>query len=548
MTAYYVDSTAIEMKLDGTNWTDVTEDVVAPIVFSYGILNNGPLDRVAGTGIMRFEMNNSIANSAGKAGYYSPGHTDCRVGFKAGCKVRLKLTREGNTYYKFHGTIPADGIKPQPGINGARTTKVEVHDWMDQAAMHALYLPEYDEDLRIDEVIPLIVANMPLAPLATEYNEGTSTFAFIFDTVRAHTKAIQEFVKLANSELGFIYVKRDKTAGETLTCEGRYYRTDNFDVETFTVPVPDTGYALMETEDYLLLETGDKIVLQEAQALTAIYNDDDMLDADITDGQDVYPTVRATVYPRLMDGSPVVLAQLNRAANVPAGETKTISAKYRDPSGGTDNVSGIDMVTPVATTDYLMNSAEDGGGSNLTTDLDVTATYGTNGVEWGLENTGASNGYVTFLQARGTGVYLYDPVTYEVSDETSKDLFGSRVMALDMKYEDDPVEAEAFASYLLDAHKDPHPTAEWVQFNANRSDLLLWTFLEIEPGDRVYLSEQQALPDGVYFVNGCEAEINSSGLINFKWHVRSAGFDALQVFILDDETAGLLDGEYLLGY
>ena len=55
-------------------WVDISADVMAPISGNRGIMRNGPLDRVGDPGYLNFGMNNSIANSAGLAGYYSPGH------------------------------------------------------------------------------------------------------------------------------------------------------------------------------------------------------------------------------------------------------------------------------------------------------------------------------------------------------------------------------------------------------------------------------------------------------------------------------------------
>jgi len=110
-----MDAIYVEMKLDGINWTDVSEDVIAPIAFNGGILDNSPLSRVAGTGKCTFSLNNSISNSGGLAGYYSPGHANCRSGFAAGLQVRIRITYDNATYKKFQGKIPPQGIRALPG-------------------------------------------------------------------------------------------------------------------------------------------------------------------------------------------------------------------------------------------------------------------------------------------------------------------------------------------------------------------------------------------------------------------------------------------------
>ena len=102
MGAEYPSAITVEVELDGVDagWTDISDDVLPPVHGTYGILGNGPTDRVAGTGTMTFTLNNSVSNSGGLAGYYSPGHTNCLSGFEAGIGVRLGVTYDGKTRYK----------------------------------------------------------------------------------------------------------------------------------------------------------------------------------------------------------------------------------------------------------------------------------------------------------------------------------------------------------------------------------------------------------------------------------------------------------------
>ena len=73
----------VEMKLAGVDgvYTDVSADVLSDLTATYGISGGGPTDRVASTGSMQFQLNNSASNSAGLVGYYSLGHANARSGF-----------------------------------------------------------------------------------------------------------------------------------------------------------------------------------------------------------------------------------------------------------------------------------------------------------------------------------------------------------------------------------------------------------------------------------------------------------------------------------
>ena len=92
---------SVEMQLAGTAgaWTDVSADVLQSDKprFESGIRDNGATDRVASTGRLTFTLDNSNLNSAGLAGYYSPGHANARSGFSTGIPVRFKVTYDGGT-------------------------------------------------------------------------------------------------------------------------------------------------------------------------------------------------------------------------------------------------------------------------------------------------------------------------------------------------------------------------------------------------------------------------------------------------------------------
>jgi hypothetical protein len=520
------DTIYIEMKFDGINWTDVSGDVIAPITINGGIMDNSPLSRVAGTGKFTLNLNNSISNSAGLAGYYSPGHANCRSGFAAGLQVRLRITYDNATYIKFKGKIPPQGIRALPGNKGERITTVRVHDWMEQAASHKMDLPTYATTKKANEVINLILAPMPIAPETTSLAVGQETFAHNLDTVKSETTALAEFQKLALSEFGYIYLKHSKTSGEILTFDARTTRGLITDLQQIPVHSDECGFLLLEDGGYLLLEDGGKLILDEAQD-SSFSNEMDGLVT--SHGKNLYNHITARTYPRDIDSAATtVLFDLKYALSIAAGETKTIRGKFRDPNSKATQVAGIDMVTPVATTDYTANTASDGTGTPMTASLSVTATYGVSEVDFSLQNThGSTTLYVTKLQCRGKGIYIYDTVTSEAKDTTSKNAYGDYPLTLNLKYQDNPLVGEDFSAAQLLVYKDPHDTAETVSFNANRSKKNMFAYLTIEPGMRVYIEETQTGTISDFIVNGTSAEILTNGIINYSWYLTpfSSGFN-----------------------
>lgn len=535
--AEYPTAITVEMQLSGTAgaWTNVTSDVFAPdgINVKYGMSDASPKTRVADTGSMTFTLKNDTSNSAGLVGYYSPGHTNCRAGFQAGITVRLKITYDGVCYTKFYGHISSGGINIIGGIGEGKHVTVEVLDFMEQAAIHEMYLPEFTQNKRIDEIIPLIVANMPIAPLSYNLNTGDDTYATVFDTIRDKTRALTEFQKVALSELGYVYVLPDNTNTEKLVIEGRSTRYNISSLSKVSLPKSQSGFLLKEDGDCLLKEDGGKIVLNQLQTISLV---DEHSAITVSHGNYLANIVSSTAYPRLIDANPVVLFSTSSRIQIAAGETKTgYSITYKDPTNRIQNVSGKNMITPVATTDYTMFANEDGTGTDLTANLAVTVDYGVEGAEYTLVNSSASIGWV-WLQARGTGIYIPDPITYTASDSTSELKHGSKTLSLELKYQDDPGDAQAYMNIMLNAYKDPHTDIEEVSYIANRSELLMFAFLQVDVGRRIPLQDSTSGVVGEYFIQGTEFSIQAGGIIYWKWIVKPAKNDIFNFWQL--ETAG----------
>lgn len=576
---------AVKVELFDLEWVDLTRDVLVnpPIEAAYGIRDNGPQDRTATTGMLKFTLRNDAWNSAGKAGYYTPGGVHCRAGFSYGAIVRLRLLYKDIYYPKFFGRIS----EIVPDLD-AQTVAVTVLDWIDLAARHRLYLPSYTTSKNAGEVVALVVANMPIAPLAAETAAGAEAFDNVFDTNRANTTALAEIDKVIQSELGYAYIKYnpETESGETLKVEGRYTRAnvsgpkvleyssttsgklllmDGGDLlledggkvilngvtfeaylNEYVYGEPDPIYIRTESADGLLMEDGGRVILNET-IIAGVNNS--VMDFKITYGRNVYNQVRYTTYPRYVDAAATtVLFALNSPIELGAGETKSgVLGRFRDPTGGAAKVSGRNMVTPAATTDYLMNSASDGSGTNLTASLTVTAVYGTEGVEYTLTNTSGTKGYITKLQARGRGVYIYDPVSLMVEDATSQAAMGTRTLDLDLKYQKNIETAKTFATTLLNQYMNPQLSIDGVMFNANRNEEMMLMFLMMEPGDCFHIAELRSGISQNMFINGVEYRIEGRAVF-CTWIPNPAIYGLKGTWELGTAGKSELDSTTILGY
>jgi len=475
-------SLAIQMIFSGSTWTNVTPDWIFPpnTTGKYGIPGTGPKDLVATTGTMKFALDNSPWNSSGCLGYYSPDHTNARSGFDIGTATRLKITYSGSTYYKWRGTIK--GIAPDAGQYGERRSQIDCVDWMDKAANYKLDLLPLLASVTSDCAIATILNDMPTPPAASTLATGVDTLAQVLDTDKdENTTALAAFQKIAESGLDYIYVKRDQTGGEVFKYDSRHTRLK---ISTTTACLNDTMTGLQVMRDQ----------------------------------KNIYNRIRATTYPRRVDSASVVLFTLQGdPPGIGIGETKNYWGRFRDPVGAATRISASAVETPVAGTDYEFSSTT-GGGGDMNANLGISASVGANAIRYALTNNSAiQTGYLTSLMARGLGIYLYDPVVVEKTDTDSASQHGDLPMTLNLVYQDAPLVGEDFANWLLSRLKDPRSDIKGVRFIANTSDALMKAFLQVEPSDRVEITETATGISDEFNVNGISFNIDANGLITCEW-------------------------------
>jgi hypothetical protein len=290
-----------------------------------------------------------------------------------------------------------------------------------------------------------------------------------------------------------------------------------------------------EDADEAINENGDYVINDEVMSVD--YSGLGMRGAvDVSYGKNLTNFVRARTYPRKVDAAATtVLFVTQERILLSPGETKTgVQGSYRDPAAGADYVSGKDMVAPVSGTDYTMFANSDGTGANLTANLAVTATYGTEAVDYTLTNSGGTAGYV-YLQARGKGIYIYDVVERVAEDATSQSTHGVAPLIIEMKYQNDPAIGENYANYVLLREKDPQITVEKYEMFANRDSASMLGFLYGEPGTKAPFTEEQSAVDSDYFIMGYNAKLINMQYIIWSPVLKNAGFE--QGWIL--ETSAL---------
>ena len=224
------------------------------------------------------------------------------------------------------------------------------------------------------------------------------------------------------------------------------------------------------------------------------------------------------------------------------GASLTVWASYPNPASAT-NARAVDAwTTPVATTDYLANSAADGSGSNLTASVTVVATKFDTAMKLVFTNAHATlTAYLTLLQARGTPITADDPVTVKSEDATSKTAYGERTYTNPAKFLPSSAVAQDWVDFIKSIYKDPIPVLS-VTIEGNKDANHMAEVRDRDVSDRITLTATGAADLGInedFFV---ERIIHS---VRPRRHVMTvelspatayAGFWVLDVSKLDTET------------
>lgn len=495
-------------------WTAIPDVLASPGVrFSYGVAGVGMADRVAQTGRLTFTVDNSAGNSAHKMGYYSPGHGNQWPPFDIGAQVRVKVTYGAVTYYKWRGFIDSLDIVPGERVPGGRRVTVNCVDWMDQAARATVRGIPVQLNQRGDQVFATLVAAMSVQPAAVVSGYSVDTYPYALDNTRDEDVSVMgEFQKLAMSGLDFIYVRGDSVTGGVLRYESRMSRGTST-VSTFT------------------LNASNLIGMENS------YTRDNVLN-----------NIQVQIFPRRVDtAATTVLFALESRPAIARNTTLVLTGTYRDPeSGKFTRIGGDEMVAPVAVTDYQLNTAEDGSGTDITSQLTVTAVNGGNSAEFQVTNAGPLDGYLTKLQYRGKGVYYFQSVLFIAEDLASQTLYGDNVLRLDMPYQSSVLVGQDAAQFALGLNKDAAMRVQRATFLAQDSDANMLAAIQREISDRVTLDETVTGQHRDYFINAVEWDVSPNGFFRCSWTLTPA--DSQNYWILEQTGFTELDQTTILGY
>ena len=513
------DSVSIEVfqKLDfadppTSKWVDISDHIPldTEISFSRGIMGNNVKDRTARIGMLTFYVEDDTGEIA------NPFYTVSDPILNIGNYVRVVAEKDGVSRCLWYGLVTV--IQPPRDELFETLAFVTCKDILTKFN-EPLLTPSILTNKTVTDVVDEVVDDLDITLTTAQKNYGTMTrtFSTVFDTTRSKQNGWGEISKAVLSEFGYIFPSgsRDIQPLETnystyiptdgqwkLTIQGR---GDRATASYPTIPVSNdnAGFLLQEDGDYLLQETGDYIVLDETETFETF--EGVSINKKYSVGELIVNECCVTVYPRDIDSSTQVLFTLENTPKIDAGETLEFTTSYKDPNQLAQSVTAFETQTPVAYTDYEAYENNDETGADLTANLSVTAEYTAAEIKYTLENTGGTDLYVTKLQARGKGIYLYQSTKAEAISDLSKKYFGTHILTLNLKYLSDIEDGQEIADTIVTDLDNRFPSMDSITIPVNTNSQTEMACLFLDIGDPIkidYLQSDNTSWPLKYYING----------------------------------------------
>lgn len=203
------------------------------------------------------------------------------------------------------------------------------------------------------------------------------------------------------------------------------------------------------------------------------------------------------------------------APAIAAGTSVVFWAQFPNAASATDEILVDAWTTPVATTDFTANSASNGGGSDLTSDISIAVSKFDNAMKITLTNNGTVNAFITLLKARGVALVESDALRIEnqIDTSASKTAFGEHTFPLPGKFIPTSSEAQDFTDFLAGVYENPIPILT-LSFSATRDSAHLTEALTLDVSNRITLSAVGNSDLGIsedFFVENMRHKVSKGG-------------------------------------
>lgn len=318
---------------------------------------------------------------------------------------------------------------------------------------------------------------------------GIDSYPMAF--VEGETKALAVMQQVEQSEFGFLYMGTDGF----LTYEDRHYRLTETRSTTSRWTCSGDKYKTIKplaplkgVKNYVVLECTPKT--KTTGAIAPVW----------------------TLQEK---------ASLSNSPMLAAGESRIFWAGFADANGRAQIAD--DVVTPVATTDYLGNASIDGTGTNRTSSLAVTALVaGTNlwasGAKITVTNNGATSVYLTKLQVRGHT--FVEEGNLKITSPATPPSTNRREFRATIPFYQYSGVLQGLADHIRAVNENPNPRYEIELINKSMAltDECSQHIRERLISDRIHVESTKYGLDADCYIEKIRHEITTHGTEGLEWH------------------------------
>ena len=493
---------------------DISASVISDIAGSYGSFNPSAVDFLAGVGTVSFDLRND-----------GQLYTSITIGRR----VDIRVTNGGRTKNVFSGKVSPTTI--DSGEWGERRVHVVLEDWMKKANGNKVRNLAVQENLRAGASLDLLLDAITNPPAYRNFEDGTENFPEVFDGLGKNSSVYSEMDRIAKSELAYCYLRfRDRDYGETLVLESQHSRGALTPLSSIYINDADAGFLKHRgfgSPGYLKhrgFGSSGKLKISEIEDVAI---DRLQVNSNWRRGDYIVNKFTATDVSRKFDSSFVNLFNFDGRGDqllvLGTGYVTSIVGEFSSPDERGVIISAKDIVTPVATTDYLFNSESDGSGSNLTANIIIISFfYGASSWTATVKNIGAP-AYCTQWIVRGKGIYKDTNTDYTAENSESIDeiVREEREENIRREYSINRDTSKTFADGVVALNRVPQNSMRSVEFIVN-TEKLMRAFMFLDIGNKVRIIESRPVKDGSFYIRGIKFSLHLGGTISFQWHIEEA--------------------------
>lgn len=424
-------------------------------------------------------------------GKYSPDYSASAFAglLRPNLPVKIEATHSGSTYQLFNGFV--DSFNVDPSLDGPPRTSIACRDRIKDTRIRTITTSLF-VDTNVQSIFTTVLSEASVSSFSVSGMSDIIPFAWFRD--RSADAAIQELI-----ESGFHFAYVD--ASGIFQIKDRYEDQLSSVVASFS-EFYGLGYALAD--------------------------------------DDVFNSARMSSQPRKQATSPNTVAFTVSPITVAASDSVTFWLTYNDPVTG-DSEPATALVTPVNSSDYLMNDLSDGSGGDLTATASASVTLFGDAAQTTVFNGAGVTGYLTKFQIRGTLVPRSPRLAADSDDSSSQAVYGKRDYTLTNDLLGTFGFIQDYANFLIDRQKNPNADISVTV----RNDFP--TILGIDLLSKIHITNSLTGVASNHIVNFVEHAVELSQGTVHQLTVRLDRFRDQEVLFLDDPVYGKLD-ERKLGF